>query len=291
MEDVWLVITLTYSVSLGFGLLLEKYLKMPWMFSSLFLGMIFSLFDIFQTTMETEVFNVFSRLGMFFLLFIIGFNLEIDKIKKFGRKIVEGALSIVGFEILCMGSLLYLGFPSEVSNSPLVAIITALSFATVGEAILLPILARFDIIGTKFGQLTLGIGTLDDILEVLTIVLIPFFPIFLPGTQIQKAPDPMLVLLDLISISILTLLLMKFAGKIRNVLGRAEGYEFLRPLSMLIVFFLFVTLGGFVFHSLAAVSAIFGGLVVRRLLPKEKLDMDEKRLTSWGTSSFLPFSS
>lgn len=282
MEYIWLLITVTYVVSLGFGLLLEKYLKMPWMFSSLFLGMIFSFFNIFQSTMEHEAFTVLSRLGMFFLLFIIGFNLEIDKIKKFGRQIVEGAFAIVGFELFTMGSLLYFVFPDEISNSPLVAIITALSFATVGEAILLPILARFKIIDTKFGQLTLGIGTLDDILEVLTILLIPFFPMYLPGMQVKRVPNPWFVLLDLVGIIILTLVLMRVGGKIMEILREADGYDFLRPLLILIVFFFFVTMGASVFHSLAAVSAIFGGLVVRQFLPKEKLHMDERSVDFLG---------
>ncbi len=42
MEQVFLVIAATYAVSLGAGLLLEKYLRMPWMFAALFFGMVLS---------------------------------------------------------------------------------------------------------------------------------------------------------------------------------------------------------------------------------------------------------
>ena len=63
------------------GYLLEKYLKLPWMFSALFLGIIISLFDLFQLTLQNEIFSTLSNMGMLFLLFMIGFNLEIDQIK------------------------------------------------------------------------------------------------------------------------------------------------------------------------------------------------------------------
>ncbi len=61
----------------------------------------------------------------------------------------------------------------------LISILVGLSFATVGEAILIPILDEFKLIKTKLGQIILGIGIFDDIIEVLLIViialLIPFF--------------------------------------------------------------------------------------------------------------------
>jgi len=89
---------------------------------------------------------------MLILLFVIGFNLEIDKMKKFGREIVKGSLLIIGLEAITITNLLCFVFPSEVNHSPLVALIAALSFATVGEAILVPILAKFNLIKTNFGS-------------------------------------------------------------------------------------------------------------------------------------------
>lgn len=282
MEQVFLLITVTYAVSLGVGLLLEKYLRMPWMFAALFFGMVLSSFNLFELTVEGETFRVFANLGMLFLLFMIGFNLETGKMRKFGKEILKGCIFVIGFEALTISALLYFVFPAEVSNSPLVAIIIALSFATVGEAILLPILAKFKIVKTTFGQLTLGIGTADDILEVLSLLLIPFLPTFLPRTQIQGFPDPLLVLLDLGAISLLTLILVKSGAKIKRILRNGSNFEFLRPLLILLVFFLFIVLGGFVFESLAAVSAIFGGIVARSLLPKEKLLRDERAVNFLG---------
>jgi len=282
VEYVFLLIAVTYAVSLGLGFLLEKYLRMPWMFSALFLGIVFSSFGLFESTLQDETFYVFSTMGMLFLLFMIGFNLEIDKMRRLGKDIFKGAMLIVSFEACIVGALLYFVFPADVGNSPLIAIVVALSFATVGEAVLLPILAKFDIVKTTFGQLALGIGTLDDILEVLTLILIPFLPIFLPRLHVQGFPDPTMVVLDLMGISLLTLVLTKVGAKIRNILSNSANSEFLRPLLIMLVFFSFVVLGGFIFESLAAISAIFGGIVSRGLLPKEKFQNDERVVNFLG---------
>jgi Kef-type K+ transport system membrane component KefB len=282
VEYVFLLIAVTFAFSLGIGFLLEKYIRMPWMFSALFLGIIFSSFGLFQSTIQDETFNVLSTMGMLFLLFMIGFNLEIGQMKRFGKHILQGAIMIVGLEAIIVGVLLFFLFPAQISNSPLVAIVVALSFATVGEAILLPILAKFNLLKTKFGQLTLGIGTFDDILEVLALILIPFLPILLPTLQIQGFPDPAFVILDLIGIFILTIILVKIASKIKHALSNNVNFGFARPLVIMLIFFSFVVIGSFVFESLAAISAIFGGIVARSLLPTENFQSDEKVVNFLG---------
>jgi Kef-type K+ transport system membrane component KefB len=267
VDYVFLLIAVTFAFSLGLGFLLEKYLRMPWMFSALFLGIIFSSFGLFQGTLQDETFNVLSTMGMLFLLFMIGFNLEIGQMKRFGKQILKGAILIVTLEATIVGTLLFFLFPTQVGNSPLVAIVVALSFATVGEAVLLPILAKFSLLRTKFGQLTLGIGTLDDVLEVLTLIMIPFLPIFLPTLHIQGFPNPTFVVLDLIGIFILTLILVKIASKIKHVLSNNVNFGFIRPLIIMLIFFSFVVVGRYQRH--------FRGhrrpkLVAYRKLPKRR---------------------
>jgi Kef-type K+ transport system membrane component KefB len=282
LDYVFLLITVTFAFSLGIGYILERYLRMPWMFSALFLGIIFSSFGLFQTTLQDEAFNVLSTMGMLFLLFMIGFNLEMGQMKRFGKHILKGAIIIVGLEATVVGALLFFLFPSQIGYSPLVALVVALSFATVGEAVLLPILAKFGLLKTRFGQLTLGIGTLDDILEVLTLIMVPFLPILIPTLNIQGFPEPLFVVLDLVGIFLLTIILVKIESKIRYVLVNNVHYSFIRPLLIMLIFFAFAVVGSFVFESLAAISAIFGGIVARSLLPKENFRSDEKVVNFFG---------
>jgi Ca2+-transporting ATPase len=282
LQYVFLLITVTFAFSLVIGYLLEKYLKMPWMFSALFLGIIFSIFDLFKMTVEHEAFNTLSTMGMLFLLFMIGFSLEIKQIKQYGKHIIKGTMIIVGLEALIVGLILFFIFPSHIDNSPLVATVVALSFATVGEAVLLPILAKFNLLKTKLGQIILGIGTLDDVLEVLTIILIPFLPLFLPAFNLQNFPEPRFVVIDLVGIFILSGILLKISPQIKSLLNNKVSFEFIRPLLILLLFFSFVVIGSFVFESLAAISAIFGGVVARSILPTEHFQKDENVVNFLG---------
>jgi Kef-type K+ transport system membrane component KefB len=282
MEDVLLLIVISYSVALGFGYLLQKYLKIPWMFASLFFGLVLSALGLFRSTFESDVFKLLETFGMYFLLFIIGFNLDFKTMGRLKKYVVAGTFFIICFEGFFGSLLLYLVFPAEVSNSLLVALVTALSFATVGEAVLLPILAGFKIIKTTFGQLTLGIGTLDDIIEVLMLAVVAVLPGFVPTAQVQIIPDPLFIFSGLLCLLLLTFVMMKLGGRVQRALEKNHPPSYIPSLLTLLVCFSFIALGGLVFESLATVGAIFGGMVFRRLLPKESLSENERAVEFLG---------
>jgi len=169
-----------------------------------------------------------------------------------------------------------------VSNSFLIALIAALSFATVGEAVLLPILAEFKVINTKFGQLTLGIGTFDDIIEVLMLAALAALPAFLQKAQAQSFLNPSLVVFALSGLLLLTVALTKLANKVKNILRKNSNASYVHSLLILLVFFSFAAIGGFVFEGLATVGAILGGIVARQLLPKERINENEKAINFLG---------
>jgi len=281
MEDILLLIVVTYGVSLGFGFLLEKYLRMPWMFAALFFGIILSIFGFFKSSVESESFELLATLGMLFLLFIIGFDLDLKKIKKLGKYIFIGSIFLVCLEGFFGSLLLYFGFPAHVGNSFLIALITALSFATVGEAVLLPILAEFKAVDTTFGQLTLGIGTFDDVIEVLMLATVVALPALLPKAQVQSFPNPLLILFTLGGIFLLALAMTKLGSRLKNILRRNSDTPYI-ALLVLLIFFSFIALGGLVFEALAAVGAILGGIVTRELLPGEMLNENEKVINFLG---------
>jgi len=288
MENILLLLVITYGISLSFGFLLQKYLKMPWMFAALFFGIILSVFGLFTPSIESESFQLLATLGMLVLLFIIGFNLDLKEMKTLRRYIFAGTVFIISLEGFFASLLLYFGFPAEVSNSFLIALITAMSFATVGEAILLPILAEFKVLNTKFGQLTLGIGTFDDVIEVLMLAAVAALPSFLPKAQAQSLPNPFLILLALGGMFLLTLAMIKLAGRLKNSLRRNSDTPYVPSLLILIIFFSFTALGGFVFEGLAAVGAILGGIVTRELFPKELLNENEKKIDFLGYMFLSP---
>ena len=289
LEDVLLLIIITYAVSLVFGYLLQKKLRMPWMFSSLFLGLILSALGFFRSTIESDPFKLLETLGMYLLLFIIGYSIDFKKMATLKNHVILGTTIIITFEGFFGSLLLYFVFPAGVNNSYLVALITAVAFATVGEAVLLPILKEFKIIKTTFGQLTLGIGTLDDIVEVLMLAAVAVLPGFLPISLTQSFPDPLMVLVDLGFLLIFTFIIFKFGSKVGNILESNHLPSFIFSLLTLLVFFSFVALGNFVAESLASVGAIFGGIALRQLLPKERLYQNEQAIEFLGYIFLSPF--
>jgi len=283
MENILFLIVITYGVSLGFGFLLQKYLRIPWMFAALFFGVIVSGFSFFTSSVESESFQLLATLGMLVILFMIGFNLDLKEIKALKKYIFVGTVFIISLEGFFGSLLLYFGFPAEVSNSFLIALVAALSFATVGEAVLLPILAQYKVVNTTFGQLTLGIGTLDDVIEVLMLAAVAALPTFLPiTTQTQSFPSPLLILFSLIGMFLLALALIKLGSRLKNILKKNSNEPYVYSLLILLVFFSFAALGGFIFEGLATVGAILGGIVARELLPKEMLNENEKAINFLG---------
>jgi Kef-type K+ transport system membrane component KefB len=73
----------------------------------------------------------------------------------------------------------------------------------------------------------------------------------------------------------------KLGSKLKNSLRNNSGTPYI-PLLVLLIFFSFIALGGFVFEGLMAVGAILGGIVTRELLPKEMLDANEKTINFLG---------
>ncbi len=282
MEDVLVLVVITYGVSLSIGYLMQRFLKMPWMFASLFFGLVLSASGMFTATIQSDLFNLLETVGMYFLLFIIGFSIDLKKMASLKNYVVLGTIIIIGLEGLAGSALLYFGFPSDVSNSFLIALVTAMSFATVGEAVLLPILSQFKVINTTFGQLTLGIGTLDDVVEVLMLAVVAILPGFLPVTQAAAFPNPMLVLLDLVAILLISLLMMKAGSGVKRLLEHNHTPSYIYSLLTMFTLFSFVALGGLVEESLATVGAIFGGMVLRGMLPKERLAENEKAVEFLG---------
>jgi CPA2 family monovalent cation:H+ antiporter-2 len=269
IEDIFVIITITYVISLTLGTLMEKYLKIPWIFSALFLGVFLSTIGVYTQTIQSESFQVLATLGMLVILFLIGFNIELGEMKKLKKQVISGTITIITFEGLCVSLLLYLGFPSLVNHSLLIAAITALSFATVGEAVLLPILKEFNVINTTFGQLTLGIGTLDDIIEVIVLVAVGVFLASGYANQAtQGLPSPFSVVIALLGLITASLFLIRFKEKIMVFLSSLfKDYQF-QYLMIFTVFFLFIAIGGGVYEGLAPVAAILSGLVSRQLFPE-----------------------
>ncbi len=165
--ELALFLTLSFAVTAGIGLALER-IRVPWLFAALLLGLALSYYDPFPDAAHSPHFQFMAELGMYFFLFVVGFEMNLEKIFEEGKFIIKAA-AVINLMEAAAGSV----FVHYVFGTPWpVALIVGLSFATVGEALLLPIFREFKMVKTDLGQTIFGVGLVDNIFEILAVVLV-----------------------------------------------------------------------------------------------------------------------
>ena len=212
---------------------------------------------------------------MYLLLFMIGFELDLKEMMKKSEFILKGSVGIILLEALFGGILLHLVFECDWTLSFLIA----LSFATVGEAILLPILDEFKIINTKLGQTIIGIGTLDDLIEVFTLVLL----VGLVGSRLHTPLDLGIVLISLIILFLLTLAFTRLKKK-------SEKFKIfeIETLFLFSIFVVFLFLGIGEYAESSALAALLAGISLKSFIPSTRLKLIEDEIRSICYGFFAP---
>lgn len=292
MNSIFLLIITTYLVIITVGSLLNKYLRLPWMFTVVIYGIVLSIFGIFQDVFPTEQFKLLSQFGTLFFLFTIGLELNLRELKRLGKAIVFGNIALVLTEATLLAAVFYFFFPSYVSNNFFVAFIAGMAFGTVGEVILMALLKEFGLENTRFGQLALGIGVFDDIFELSAlgvIVALPAFVVFGVDNSAALA-DGIQITATMIALLIVSALLIKYGKKLEpqfQKLGKLN--DKVPPFLIFLFFFGFIYLTAGKFEDLGIVAAIFAGMVIKEILPTTWVEQYKKPIFFAANFIFGPF--
>lgn len=253
------------------GRLLEK-LRIPWIFSALLLGLGLAAYNPFKEITGSQSFLLLANMGMYFLLFIIGFELDIKRILESGKFIVRATFTIILAEGL-VGSL----FVHYIFNLPwLVSVLLALSFATVGEAVLLPILDEFKLTKTKLGQTILAIGVLDDVIEIMTVIAVSVLLGYSAGHTHFNIWLNLAILFSLFAMAFVVIKLKKYLQSIK--------YKDTSSFFFLIMFFLFLFIGIGKYVESAPLGALLAGIALKNVIPKklEEIIESEIKIIAYG---------
>ena len=272
--DLFLFLGLAFLATFIIGIFLEK-IKVPWVFAALFVGSILSVYNPFKEITSSSSFEFLAGLGMYFLLFIIGFELDLENLNKNKTFIFKTTFFIIFLEAFLGALLVHFVF----KYSFLISLLVSLSFATVGEAILIPILDRFKMINTKLGQSIIGIGTFDDIIEILLLLLV----IILVGTTTTNNFNLVSTIISLGVLAILTFGLIRFKKK--NSKFRFLSIESLF-FFVLLVLFLFLGIGELA--HVAPIVALVAGIVIKRFIPKIRVSEIRTEVRSLCYGFFAP---
>ncbi|HDL02382.1 MAG TPA: cation:proton antiporter [Candidatus Pacearchaeota archaeon] len=265
------IFLLTYLV----GIMLEK-IRVPWVFAPLLIGLGLSAYNPFTEVTSSETFIFLAQLGMYFLLFSIGFELNLKKMMKSSKFIIKTTSVVILSEAIVASIMLHYIF----DLSWIISFLLSLSFATIGEAILLPILNEFRLTKTKFGQTILSIGIVDDIFEVITIIAVTILLGYSAGSSSIGIGQSILILISLFT---LTFLLIKNSERIQLIKYKNNSLVFL-----VIMFFFFLLLGIGNLIGAAALGALFAGIVSKKIIPPKSLKTIHSQIKILTYGFFAP---
>ncbi len=275
---MFLLLSFVFFATLAIGRFLERF-KVPWIFAALFLGFTFSFFGLFPETANNESFTFLANLGMYFLLFIIGFEIDLKELTSKTRFMLGATFFIIFFEAL-FGSLLV----RYMFAAPWpIAILVALSFATVGEAVLLPILEEFNALNTKLGNMIVGIGLFDDVIEILALVMAVAFAGAYASNSVATHFNAFIAIVSLSILFLLTIIL-------RSLKEESAKFSFKRIetlfLFILAIFFFFIAIG--TYGDASALAAFLAGIALKTFIPQKRLEVIEGEVKTLCYGFFAP---
>jgi Kef-type K+ transport system membrane component KefB len=284
-----LVLIIIFAVVVTLGVVLQKYFKLPWMFTIIITGLLFSNLGWFKFVESDPIFSGFSNIGQLALLFTIGLSIDFKEFKKLAKDIFVGNFLTCFAEGFGLSLLFYFLIPDQFSNSYLICLLTGIGFATIGEVILIAILTELKIERTRFGQLTIGMGVADDLLEITVLTFVSTLPFFYRPDGSPVTSDPgqiasqwLLLALSIVLILVITFIATKIGKYTKDFLMKsAKEYPFVNGFIYLMVFLGMIIIGGLFIKEVEVIGAIFAGVVCQLLFHEkiaEKLEMNFKFL-------------
>ena len=158
-----------FGLTYGFAGLLER-LRIPGILGALFVAMAAHYTPLGTALTHAPLAGAFAflaQLGVLFLLFFIGLQIDLREMRALSRDIVWAtALNTAVPFLLGVLVMLALGY------GWLIAFVIGLTRMPTAEAVIVPILDEFQLIRTRVGEFIVGAGVLDDIIEVFLVAFV-----------------------------------------------------------------------------------------------------------------------
>ncbi len=265
LGELLLILALLFGLSYALGGLLLK-ARIPVILGALFVGM-----GIHYTTVVDRIltngatatgFNFLAELGVLFLLFYIGLQIDFSEMKKLSKDIIWATVLNTAFPFL-FGVLvmLLLGY------GWMIAFVIGLTRMPTAEAVIVPILDEFNLIKTRVGSFIVGAGVLDDVIEVFLVAVVSIWIAQATGTHMSVEREIGDVILGTVIFIIATFVVYKWIIKPLS--------HWLKPKPanlVLLSMFILLAFGGFSqYVGLGlVVGAIVAGIIMRPALNAAK---------------------
>ncbi len=170
LGELLLSLSLVFALTYVLGYFLAKF-RIPNILAALFVGIALS-YTSFSPFIHSHdafvgVFSFLSNLGVLFLLFYIGLQIELGEMRKSSSDIIWLTFlnTIIPF-IFGLIAMLLFGY------GWVVALVIGMTRMPTAEAVIVPILDEFNMIKTRIGTFIIGAGVLDDVIEVILVAIV-----------------------------------------------------------------------------------------------------------------------
>ncbi len=164
-----LALTLLLGASYLLAVLLTR-IRVPTILGALLVAMAAHYSPLNELLLGPDLYPVFgflANLGVLFLLFFIGLQIDMTEMRRLSRDIVW--LTVLNTAIpFLLGVLVMLAM----GYGWMLAFVIGLTRMPTAEAVIVPILDEFNLIRTRVGRFIIGTGVLDDVIEVFLIAFV-----------------------------------------------------------------------------------------------------------------------
>ncbi|MHA1150457.1 MAG: cation:proton antiporter domain-containing protein [Promethearchaeota archaeon] len=94
--NLFLFLSIVFSLVLLLGSILKR-IHVPWIFAALIVGVVLTIYNPFTEATSSIIFNFLADLGMYLLLFMIRFEMDIREMKIHGKFIIKLTFFIILF--------------------------------------------------------------------------------------------------------------------------------------------------------------------------------------------------
>ncbi len=238
MDNIFLQLALALSLSSLFGFFVLR-LKLPLVVAYLLAGVSISLASLIDPS-HSIVFEILPEIGIAFVLFLIGMELDLREIKLLGAPINASALGQIIISTIAGYALAgALGFSTTES------IYIGLGLAFSSTVVVIKMLLEKKDLTSLYGKLSIGILLVEDLVAVAVLMMISVSSSAL-NLGFQESLPILTLILKAIALFILTFILSKhFLEKIFDSIAKSVELLFLTAITWCFVFTSLAVLAGF----------------------------------------------
>jgi Kef-type K+ transport system membrane component KefB len=238
VDNIFVQFAIILSISSFLGLIALKF-KLPLIVSYLLAGVALSLLSVFDTS-GSLVLHILPEIGIAFVLFLIGMELDLREIKSLGLPIIISAVgqilitSVVGFGIANA-----LGFGVKEG------ILLGLGLGFSSTVVVVKMLIEKGDLSSLYGKLSIGILLVEDLVAIITLMVISVSSSAL-NVGVQQSLPILALLLKGIGLFILTFVLSKYVlQRIFDAVAKSTELLFFTSITWCFVFTSLAVFSGF----------------------------------------------